>query len=42
VGLSRKILRNSHPVKRYWVRGQMKDARRIAHPVERYWVGGID
>ena len=27
-------------VKRYWVGGWLKDARRIAHPVESYWVRG--
>ena len=30
------------PVKRCWVGGWLKDARRIAHPVERYSVGGLD
>ena len=42
VGLSWKIPRNSHPVKRCWVGGWLKHARRIAHPLERYWVGGLD
>ena len=42
VGLSWKILRNSHPAQRYWVGGWLKDARRIAHPGKRYWVGGLD
>ena len=35
-----KIPRNSHPVKRFRVRGWLKDARRIAHTVKRYWVEG--
>ena len=33
------MLRNSYPVKRYWVVGWLKDGRRIAQTVERYWVG---
>ena len=41
-GLSWKILRNSHSVRRYWVGGWLNDARGIAHPVERYWVGGLN
>ena len=36
------MLRNSHPVKRYWVGGWLKDARGIAHLVERYWIWGIN
>ena len=40
VGLGWKISRNSHPVKRYWVGGWLKDAWGITHPVERYWAGG--
>ena len=40
VGLSWKIPRNSHPGRRHWVGGWLKDARGITHPVERYWVGG--
>ena len=42
VGLGWKIWRNPHPVKRYRVRGWLKDARRIAHPVEGCWVGGLN
>ena len=42
VELSWKIPRNSHPGKRYWVGGWLKDARGITHPVGRSWVGGLD
>ena len=40
VGFSWKILRNSHPVKRYCMEDRLKDAEGITHPVERYWGGG--
>ena len=35
LSLSWKISRNSHPGKRYWLQGWLKDARGTTHPVER-------
>ena len=41
VGLSGKILGNSQPIKRYWVRAWLKDAQGDTHPVARFlgWSG---
>ena len=39
VGLGWKIPRNSHPVKRYWVRGCLKDAKEYP-PSGKIWGGG--